>query len=85
MDHILQELWTKGYVIIYMDDILIFSTMLEVHQEAVKEVLGILRKNKLCVKPDKCKFYQKEIEFLGFIVGNGQIHMDPGKIAAVKE
>src|SRR5229473_2353354 len=60
MDHIFQELRAKGYVVIYMDDILIFSTSLEAHREAVKEVLG-------------------------FIVGNEQICMDPGKVAAIKE
>ena len=68
-----------------MDDILIFSISLEAHREAVKEVLEILKKNKLCIKPDKCEFHQNQVEFLGFIVGNGQIHMDPGKVAAIKE
>ena len=42
MDYILQELSTKGYVVVYMDDILIFSTNIEHHQKAVKEVLEIL-------------------------------------------
>jgi len=68
-----------------MDDILIFSISLEAHKEAVKEVLEILKKNKLCIKPDKCESHQNQVEFLGFIVGNGQIHMDPGKVAAIKE
>jgi len=68
-----------------MDDILIFSISLEAHMEVVKEVLEILKKNKLCIKPDKCEFHQNQVEFLGFIVGNGQICMDPGKIAAIKE
>jgi len=56
MDYIFQELSTKGYVVVYMDDILIFSINMEHHQKAVKEVLEILQKNKLCVKPEKCDF-----------------------------
>jgi len=85
MDHIFQELKMKGYVIVYMDDILIFSTTLEEYRNALKEVLEILWRNKLCVKLDKCEFHQNEVEFLGFIVGNGKIRMDPGKVAAVRE
>src|SRR5882757_5271673 len=85
MDHIFQELKMKGYVIVYMDEILIFSTTLEEHKNVVKEVLEILQKNKLCVKPDKCEFHQNEVEFLGFIVRNRKIKMDPGKVAAVRE
>ena len=85
MDHIFSELKTKGWVVVYMDDILIFSMTLEAHQEAIREVLKILRENKLCLKPDKCEFHQNKIEFLGFIIGHGKVRMDPGKIEAVKE
>src|SRR5882757_3366778 len=58
MDHIFHDLQAKGYVVIYIDDILIFSISLEAHKEVVKEVLEILKKNKLCIKPDKCEFHQ---------------------------
>ena len=85
IDHIFQELQTKGYIVIYMDDILIFLITLEVYREVVKEVLEILKKNKLYIKPDKYKFYQNQVEFLGFVVGNEQIHMNPGKVAVIKE
>src|SRR5882757_8231994 len=63
MDYIFQELWAKGYVVIYMNDILIFSISLEAHKEAVKKVLEILKKNKLCIKPDKYEFHQNQVEF----------------------
>src|SRR5882757_191634 len=85
MDHIFSKLKMKGWVVVYMDDILIFSMTLETHQEAIREVLKVLQENKLCVKPDKSEFYQNEVEFLGFIIGHGKIRMDPGKVEAVKD
>jgi len=85
MDHIFEEVKRKGYCIIYMDDILIFSSNWEHHQQAVRDVLEVLRRNKLCLKAEKCEFHKSEMEFLGFIVGNGQVKMDQGKITAVRD
>ena len=85
MDHIFKEVKRKGYCIIYMDDILIFSSNWEHHRQAVRDVLEVLRRNKLCLKAEKCEFHKSEMEFLGFIVGNGQVKMDQGKITAVRD
>src|SRR5258707_984767 len=68
MDHIFQQLPHRHCVIVYMDDILIFTESLEEHRIVVKEVLQALEENKLGVKPDKCEFEKKEMEFLGFII-----------------
>src|ERR1700709_2273897 len=74
----------KGYVIIYIDDILIFSVDLEHHHKAVRDVLSILSKNKLTVKPSKCIFKADQVPFLGVIVGKGEVRMDNEKTSAVR-
>ena len=67
----------------YMDDIMIFTKTLEEHCKIVKEVLQILRDNKLSLKHTKCNFETVETEYLGLIVSEGQIKMDPGKVKGV--
>ena len=73
------------YVIIYLDDLLIFSENEADHEEHVKEVLRRLREHDLFCKPEKCKFRQTEVEYLGLRVSQGQIAMDPAKVKAVLE
>ena len=71
------------YVIIYLDDLLIFSEDESEHEEHVKEVLRRLRENDLFCKPEKCKFRQREVEYLGLRVSQGCVAMDPAKVQAV--
>jgi RNase H-like domain found in reverse transcriptase/Integrase zinc binding domain/Reverse transcriptase (RNA-dependent DNA polymerase) len=85
MDYIFSKAKYRNNLLVYLDDILVFTKTLEEHREVVKEVLEILEKNNLCIKLDKCEFEKDEIEFLGFIVGGGMVKMDPGKVKAVKE
>jgi hypothetical protein len=85
MDQIFHIEIRDGFLIVYMDDILIFSEDMETHTKAVKRALQILKENNLCAKPEKCEFHKSEIEFLGLIVGNGNIRMDPGKVEAIKK
>src|SRR3984957_7645744 len=59
------------------------STTHSQHQQIVKEVLWILHDNDLFLKPEKCIFHADEVEYLGMIVGKGQIRMDPAKITAI--
>ena len=66
MDYIFSKAKYRMHLLIYLDDILVFSRTLEEHRLVVKEVLEILEKNNLCVKPDKCEFEKDEMEFLGF-------------------
>ena len=70
-------------VVVYLDDILIFSRMREGHQATVLEVLRRLQKNDLFCKPEKCKFFQREMEYLGFLISHNQIKMDPTKVQAI--
>lgn len=84
MNHILKELIDEGHVIVYLDDILIFTDTLEEHRQIVRRVLEILRQNKLYLKPEKCEFEVNEVEYLGVIVGGGKVRMDPKKVESVR-
>ena len=83
MNDILRELIDEGHVIVYLDDILIFSDSIDEHRRLTFRVLSKLQEHKLCLKPEKCFFDQKEVQYLGLIVGNGQLRTDPEKISAV--
>lgn len=73
------------FVFIYLDDILIFSPDLETHQQHVRQVLQRLMENKLFVKKEKCEFHAETVTFLGYIVSDGQLRMDPAKVSAVAD
>ena len=83
MNHIFCNLINKGKVVVYMDDIMIFTKTLDEHRQIIQEVLKILHENKLSLKHTKCNFKTKETEYLGLIVLEGQIKMDPGKVKGV--
>ena len=82
---LLKHLILAGKVMIYMDDILIFSKTLEEHQDIVRQVLQILRENKLYLKAEKCYFEKTKIEYLGMIIWEGQVQMDPVKVQGVAD
>lgn len=71
------------HVFIYLDDILIFSKTLKEHVHHVQAVLKRLLENSLFVKTEKCEFHTSSVSFLGYIVGQGSIEMDPSKVDAV--
>ena len=71
------------FVFVYLDDILIFSSSLQEHHHHVRQVLQRLLKNHLFLKPQKCKFHVPEVSFLGFILREALIQMDPRKTRAV--
>jgi hypothetical protein len=68
------------YVVAYLDDILIYSQNEKEHKEHVRTVLNALQTHALLVDPDKCKWHQEEVEFLGCIVGKNGVKMSPDKI-----
>src|SRR5882724_8142818 len=74
---------TDIFVVIYLDDILIFSNSLEEHRVHVRRVLECLCKYDLHLKPEKCLFHTQKIEFLGFMVTPSGISMDMAKTDAV--
>jgi len=85
MNDIFADLIAEGKVCVYLDDILIFSRDLSEHQRITRIVLEHLRKNKLFLKHEKCEFEQRKIEYLGVIISEGQVEMDPVKVAGVAE
>uniref|UniRef100_A0A8C5PKT4 Gypsy retrotransposon integrase-like protein 1 n=1 Tax=Leptobrachium leishanense TaxID=445787 RepID=A0A8C5PKT4_9ANUR len=72
-----------SYIVIYLDDILIYSQDLETHRKHVKTVLRRLQEQRLYAKAEKCIFDTDKVEFLGFIISPGNIRMDPSKTEAV--
>jgi len=83
MNEMLKEFIGK-FVIVYLDDILIFSRTKEEHLQHVRRVLEKLQQNKLLINLKKCTFLQKELVYLGFVVAENELKMDPEKIAAIK-
>jgi hypothetical protein len=71
------------FVVVYLDDILIYSQDLEQHKQHVRAVLEQLRKHKLYAKESKCELFKREVTFLGFIVGAEGLKVDPAKVKAV--
>ena len=63
-----------------MDDILVFSKNEREHEIHVQRILAKLQEHKLSLKPEKCWFSKKEIKFLGLIISEDSIRMDPGKV-----
>ena len=68
------------YVLVFFDDILIYSKDEEEHEKHVREVLSILREHQLYAKMSKCTFFAKKVEYLGFIVSKEGIALDPAKV-----
>ncbi|SOV07548.1 uncharacterized protein UDID_19213 [Ustilago sp. UG-2017a] len=70
-------------LIIYLDDLLIYSTTLKQHQEHVSAVLACLRQAGLYAKAEKCQFSTSQTEFLGFVVLDQGVSMDPNKTEVI--
>ena len=85
MDDIFKDEHKYFAIIIYIDDILVFSKDWKTHQATMCCVMQVLYENHLYLKIKKCIFDAPEVEFLGLIMGNGQIHMDPKKVAIIIE
>ncbi len=82
MHEVLRE-FLHRFVIVYIDDILIYSRSLAEHRQHVAEVLQQLRRFHLYLKAEKCTFHQPTVHFLGYIINSGGIRMDEGKVEAI--
>ena len=70
-------------VIVFIDDISVYSKTREQHEEHLRELLGVLRLEQLYAKFSKCEFWLREVQFLGHLVNQEGILVDPAKIEAV--
>ena len=82
MNRIFYEYLDK-FVVVFIDDILVYSKTEEDHAEHLRMVLRILKERKLYAKLSKCEFWKKEIQFLGHTVSQEGIAVDPAKIQAI--
>lgn len=73
------------FVFVYLDDILIFYSSMQIHTQHVRRVLRRILENQLFVKAEKCEFHKESVSFLGFIIATGEIHPDPSKIKVVAD
>nr|GFC95837.1 putative reverse transcriptase domain-containing protein [Tanacetum cinerariifolium] len=82
MNRIFHEFLDK-FVIVFIDDILVFSKSKEEHEDHLRTVLQTLRREKLYAKFSKCEFWLRSVAFLGHIVSAEGIMMDPAKVEAI--
>ncbi|GKA42240.1 putative reverse transcriptase domain-containing protein [Tanacetum coccineum] len=73
------------FVIIYIDDILIYSKDEKEHEEHLKEILELLKKEQLYAKFSKCEFWIPKVQFLGHVIDSRGIYADPAKIESIKD
>jgi hypothetical protein len=71
------------FIVVFIDDILIFSKTIEEHEEHLRLVLEKLRSNQLYAKFSKCEFWLTEVAFLGHVIFAGGVSVDPGKVKDV--
>jgi hypothetical protein len=74
-----------AFVLVYLDDILVFSENVQDHLGHVEQVLKVLRDANLFAKLKKCSFNQTHVEYLGHVVGGGTVAADPKKVSAVRD
>ena len=83
MNHLFHDLINHRKVVVYMDDIMIFTTTLVEHWQIIQEVLQLLRDNQLYLKHTKCEFEQLETEYLSLVVGHNSVCMDQTKVVGI--
>ena len=84
MNKVFMEFLDK-FVVVFIDDILVYSKNEEEHKEHLRLVLGKLREHQLYAKFSKCEFWLNEVAFLGHVISGKGISVDPRKIEAVVE
>ena len=72
------------FVMVFIDDILVYSRSQTEHEQHLRLILELLKKEKLNAKFSKCEFWLREVQFLGHVVNEKGIQVDPNKIVAVK-
>ncbi len=84
MDDILWP-FTNSFVVVYLDDTLIFSKSWEENLQHIQWVLQALRQHKLCTNLEKCTFHMSQIQYMGYIIDEKSVHVDPAKIQVIQD
>ena len=82
---IFEDLIDNGHTIVYLDDILLFHGSIPELHNLTHEVLHRLKAYDLFLKPEKCSFDQLKIKYLGILITEGHIHMDPVKVQGIMD
>src|SRR5258708_17142720 len=85
MDTKFADLIATGHVVIYLDDILIFATTMNKLIRLTHLVLQCLQELDLYLRPAKYSFNQTSVEYLGLIISEGELRMDPVKLKAIQD
>jgi len=85
MNDIFWDLIAEGIMVVYLNDILIFTRMEEEHAKAIRRVLQVLQEHKLFLCPEKCEFCKEQIEYLGLVISENEVSMDPVKVVGVQK
>ena len=85
MDKQFKDLIAIGHVVVYLDDILIFADNEAELEQLTHRVLQCLLDLDLFLRPEKCSFNRTSVEYLGLIISEGELHMDPIKLEAVRK
>jgi len=83
MNEVFRE-YLQRFVIVYIDDILIYSRNLAEHRHHVSQVLEKLRQHHLYLKLEKCEFHTTSVQFLGYIIDQHGIQMDQRKVETIR-
>ena len=86
--HLMHQIFREQldqFIVIFLDDILIYSKNLQDHVDHVRRTLQILREHRLYAKVSKCAFFRHEVEYLGHVVTAAGIHPDESKVQAVSD
>jgi len=70
---------------VYLDDILIFSQSWKEHLHHIRQVLQTLRQHKLCANSEKCTFGLTQVQYIGYIIDEQGVHVDPSKIQVIRD
>ena len=73
------------FAMAYLDDMIIFSTSEEEHRQHIQQIFDCLRQHNLKLQTSKCKFMQKETQYLGFIINEDCIMADPNKVKVMRQ
>jgi len=85
INDIFHDLIVEGIMVVYLDNILIFTRMEEEYAKAIQWVLQVLQENKLFLHLEKCEFCKEQIKYLGLVISENEVSMDLVKVTGVRE